>query len=234
MWSFSFPFLVCQVQDVLLIWKLAIPLVTSKSNQQLSVKLPFSFSRQVDFEKNKIIMRQTPRSFQQPVLVVAVLTASILLLFAKRMDFILQQVSAQGMGQYSVSTFAGFRHIDGLNQNFHTDGVSATYAPLSSEIYVTFASNGDLYLVDQNLNRVLKVDANSGVLTTVAGINSANFNGDGMKGSRTALAYPRGVAVLPNGDVLIGDTNSHRVSFHLDNFQETNDILCPHHFTSSC
>nr|CAG4717464.1 unnamed protein product [Naegleria fowleri] len=115
------------------------------------------------------------------------------------------------MGQYSVSTFAGFRHIDGLNQNFHTDGVSATYAPLSSEIYVTFASNGDLYLVDQNLNRVLKVDANSGVLTTVAGINSANFNGDGMKGSRTALAYPRGVAVLPNGDVLIGDTNSHRV-----------------------
>ncbi|KAG2374973.1 hypothetical protein C9374_010347 [Naegleria lovaniensis] len=121
-------------------------------------------------------------------------------------------VSTQGSGQYSVSSIAGFYHVDGLNNNFHTEGVSATYAPLTSEIYdMTFAQNGDMYVVDQNLNRVLKVDATSGAISTVAGINVAAFNGDGMKGSRTALTYPRGVAVLPNGDVLIADTSAHRV-----------------------
>jgi hypothetical protein len=57
---------------------------------------------------------------------------------------------------------------------------------------------GNIYLADQNNNRVRKVDTN-GVITTFAGTGVAGFSGDGGPAAQAELNGPLGVCVAPSG-----------------------------------
>lgn len=89
------------------------------------------------------------------------------------------------------------------------EDVPARDAQLSAGALATDRS-GNLYISDTQAHVVRRVDR-AGLITTVAGIGQASFNGDGMKALVTGLHQPSDVAVDACGNLLIADTANDRV-----------------------
>jgi sugar lactone lactonase YvrE len=69
---------------------------------------------------------------------------------------------------------------------------------------------GNLYIADTQNSRIRKVDL-GGIITTVAGSNSAGDSGDGGPATSAALNQPTGVATDSAGNLFIADTNNNVV-----------------------
>jgi hypothetical protein len=78
------------------------------------------------------------------------------------------------------------------------DGGPATAAHLNmpSDIAIDRTS-GDVYVADMHHNRIRRVDAKTGVITTVAGTGKWGYSGDDGPATQATLAGPAGVAVVP-------------------------------------
>jgi sugar lactone lactonase YvrE len=70
---------------------------------------------------------------------------------------------------------------------------------------------GNLYVADSRQNRVRRIDAATGIITTVAGNGRSGFGGDGGPGHEAALQTPTSLAVNTAGALLITDSANHRV-----------------------
>ena len=80
---------------------------------------------------------------------------------------------------------------------------------------------GNLVILDTDNNRVRVVAARSGRfygqamtarhIYTVAGDGTFTFSGDGGPATKAGLSFPEGVAVDPAGNLVIADTDAHRV-----------------------
>jgi ribosomal protein S11 len=84
-----------------------------------------------------------------------------------------------------------------------TDGIPATLSSVSSPSDVAVDAAGNLYISATGNNRIRKVNASTGVITTVAGNGAFGFSGDGGAATLAALGSPAGVAVSNAGDVYI-------------------------------
>ncbi len=89
---------------------------------------------------------------------------------------------------------------------FSGDGGPATAALLSYPSKVAVDSSGNVFLADQNNNRIRRIDHN-GVITTIAG----GGVGDGLAATSIALNGPRGVAADDAGNMYIAECGSARV-----------------------
>ena len=72
-------------------------------------------------------------------------------------------------------------------------------------------SAGNLYIADTSHHRIRKVDAMTGLITTVAGTGVAGFSGDGGPATAAQLNAPWDVAIDAAGNTYIADTGSHCV-----------------------
>lgn len=116
----------------------------------------------------------------------------------RRVDFVTGIISTVA-GRLSGSGFSG-------------DGGLATSATLSCCVLPTTVDKfGNLYIADAGNNRVRKVDATTGVITTVAGNGTAGFNGDGILATNASLNDPTAVRVDDSGNIFIADTSNNRV-----------------------
>src|SRR3990172_1575272 len=104
-----------------------------------------------------------------------------------------------------ISTFAG------TTGGFSGDGAAATGAQLSYPYGVGVDGAGNVFIADTSNRRVRRVDAGTGLISTVAGTGTFGFSGDGAAATSAQLAAPSGVAVDDAGNVYIGDTGNHRV-----------------------
>ena len=94
------------------------------------------------------------------------------------------------------------------------DGDRATRAELTEPVGLAVDSAGNLYIADAGNNVVRRVDAKTGIITTVAGDYAADqangglggFSGDGGQATSAQLYSPQGVAVDGAGDLFIADT----------------------------
>lgn len=69
---------------------------------------------------------------------------------------------------------------------------------------------GNLFIADSGNNRIRKVPTN-GIITTVAGIGTNLFSGDGGRATNAALNFPLSVAVDSSGNLLIADSANSRI-----------------------
>ena len=75
------------------------------------------------------------------------------------------------------------------------DGGPATSAHLFMPSDVAVARNGDIYIADMHHNRIRKVDAKTGIITTVAGNGTFGPAGDDGPATQASLASPSGIAL---------------------------------------
>lgn len=103
-----------------------------------------------------------------------------------------------------ISTFAG-TGTAGSNG----DGGNATVAELSAPSDVVADTSGNVYIADTGNNRLREVNTTD-VISTIAGVQTGGFNGDGPAIS-AELDGLMGISVDTAGHLYIADTLNHRV-----------------------
>ena len=96
-------------------------------------------------------------------------------------------------------------------KGFGGDGGPANAALLNGPFDVAFDAAGNLYFSDTFNNRIRRVDARSGVITTIAGNGDEGFSGDDGPATRAALNQPYGIAIDRAGNLFIADRLNRRV-----------------------
>ncbi|MEC4888664.1 MAG: hypothetical protein RI101_01260 [Nitrospira sp.] len=114
-----------------------------------------------------------------------------------------QQTDLSGTVRYLVGAAA--------QKRFGGDGGPATGAQLNFPTAVAVDGQGHLYVADTMNHRVRRVDAQTGVITTVAGTGQARFSGDGGPADQAALNEPAALVVDDSGQLYIADQSNNRV-----------------------
>jgi len=117
-----------------------------------------------------------------------------------------QRIRKVAAGSGIITTVAGNGSF-----GFSGDGGTATAAALNDPNGVALDSAGNLYIADLLNNRIRKVTAESGIITTVAGNGSFGFSGDGGTATAAGLSYPVNVALDSTGNLYIADSTNHRI-----------------------
>lgn len=94
---------------------------------------------------------------------------------------------------------------------FNGDGIPATSANLHNPRGVFVDGSGDIFIGDQTSHRVRRVDAATGLISTVAGTGTFGYNGDGIPATSARLHNPRGVSVDGAGNIFIADQTNNRI-----------------------
>ncbi|MBI3663966.1 MAG: hypothetical protein HY234_13070 [Acidobacteria bacterium] len=107
-----------------------------------------------------------------------------------------------------ISTVAG---SPANRSGFSGDGGSATGAFLNHPTCLALDSAGNLYVCDSWNFRVRRIDAATGIITTVAGNGVQGYGGDGGPATNASMNYVYALAVDPQGNLFIGDWVNYRV-----------------------
>lgn len=91
------------------------------------------------------------------------------------------------------------------------DNGLATAATLSIPAHVTFDADGNLYISDKESHVVRRVAATTNIITTVAGVGTDGFTGDGGPATAAQLSEPRGIALDPTGHLYIADSGDSHI-----------------------
>lgn len=134
-------------------------------------------------------------------------------------------IETDSEGNVYAATFASIVHIDplgilrilsGLKRGcgFSGDGGPARDAELCQPFDVVRDRDGNLLVADTNNNRVRRIDAATRFISTIAGTGPTNgfeiwrkggYCGDGGPASEACLNGPAGLAVGPDGELLISE-----------------------------
>jgi len=96
-------------------------------------------------------------------------------------------------------------------KRFSGDGGPADQALLNFPTAVVVDRAGHLYIADTLNHRVRRVDAATGVITTVAGLGQPRCFGDGRLAVEAGLNEPAALAVSDKGVLYIADQSNNRV-----------------------
>jgi streptogramin lyase len=121
-------------------------------------------------------------------------------------DRFINDVRKVAAGTGVITTVAGTGTWD-----FSGDGGRATEAALRSPSGVAVDAAGNLFIADTSNNRVRRVDARTGRITTVAGTGISGYGGDGGPAVGADLLAPYRVAVDAAGNLYITDSGNLRV-----------------------
>ena len=108
-----------------------------------------------------------------------------------------------------ISTFAGTGKAGPT-----PDGAPIASTPLNGPRSMDFDAQGNLWLVTREGNQVFKFDlagSGAGKIHHIAGNGKKGFTGHGGPAKDATLSGPKGIAVAPNGNVYLADTESHSV-----------------------
>jgi len=103
-----------------------------------------------------------------------------------------------------ISTFAGNGEFD-----YGGDGGPARPAGISGPYGLAADSRGNVYVIhDYSVLRHINA---SGIITTLAGLNTEGFSGDGGPPRAAELNVPYGIAVDPAGNIFLADGYNNRI-----------------------
>ena len=116
----------------------------------------------------------------------------------------LAQISLPGPG--FINTVAG----NGTG-GYSGDGGLATKAEIYGPSGLILDSSGNLYFAEFYNQRIRKVTASTGNISTVAGNGTAGYTGDGGAATSAELKNPTGVTVDSAGNIYIADFSNSRI-----------------------
>jgi sugar lactone lactonase YvrE len=96
-------------------------------------------------------------------------------------------------------------------KGYSGDGGPAREAELNEPYEVRFDAAGNMYFVEMQNHLVRRVDAQSGLISTVAGTGSAGYSGDGGPARQARLSSPHSIALDDRGGLYIADIGNHRI-----------------------
>ena len=105
-----------------------------------------------------------------------------------------------------VTTFAG----SGV-AGYDGDGGPAIAAKMRKPSGLFMDSCDNMYIGDEESHVVRRIDAVSGIITTIAGTGTSGFSGDGGPATAANLNRPAGVAIDPTGNLFIAEWGNHRI-----------------------
>ena len=94
---------------------------------------------------------------------------------------------------------------------YQGDGGLATVAGLNSPSGTAFDHAGNLYIADTYNNRVRKITAGTGIITTVAGTGIAGYSGNGTSAINAQLNWPVALAFDSANNLYIADSYNYAV-----------------------
>lgn len=112
----------------------------------------------------------------------------------------LMAMTAEGQGESILRAAVGTGE-----QGYSGDGGPAVEAKLDQPFHCSKDRQGNLYLCDTFNQRIRKVDARTGVITTVAGNGQKGYGGDGGPATQASLNEPYGVLPDRDGNLFIVD-----------------------------
>jgi uncharacterized protein (TIGR03437 family) len=94
---------------------------------------------------------------------------------------------------------------------FAGDGGPANQARLNLPVGVAVDAAGNVFISDYGNQRIRRVAAGTGVITTVAGTGTGGFSGDGGPATSAQINFPEAIAVDKAGNLFIPDSVNHRI-----------------------
>jgi len=99
---------------------------------------------------------------------------------------------------------------NGSHAIYSPDGELATSTPLQPPAIVVVDSSKNIFFSEEyNTGRIRKVDADTGIVSTVVGDGDAGYTGDGLP-AKTAETRPNGFTVDKHGNIFIADLSKIR------------------------
>ncbi len=91
------------------------------------------------------------------------------------------------------------------------DGAPLSGTPLNGPRALDYDGQHSLILALREGNAVYRIDLRSETIHHLAGTGRKGYTGDGGPAVKAKLSGPKGVAVAPNGDIYLADTESHTI-----------------------
>ncbi len=120
--------------------------------------------------------------------------------FADSTFSVIRTIAADGI----ITTICGTAGVNG----YDGDGGPATAAHISAPEDIVVDANGNLFIADTGNNVVRRIDASSGIITTVAGTGVASYDGPDGPAIEMGLNLPTGLTVDAPGNLYLCDTNN--------------------------
>ncbi len=97
------------------------------------------------------------------------------------------------------------------DSDYNGDGMPATEASLAGPSGLALDADGNLYVADTFSGRIRMIAKDTGIISTFVGDGSGFRYERGANERATALSRPYGIAITPEGYVLITDSDNHLI-----------------------
>jgi streptogramin lyase len=105
-----------------------------------------------------------------------------------------------------ISTVAG----NGIKGNSGLGG-PATQASFTEPVGVAIDPDGNVFISDQVLMQIYRVDRKTGLINLIAGNGTGGFFGDGGPAVQALVNHPNSLSFDPDGNLLFSDANNNRI-----------------------
>jgi trimeric autotransporter adhesin len=110
-----------------------------------------------------------------------------------------------------VNTTTGFISTVAGNGAPYSSSGPATSTGVGIALGIAVDASGNIYIADSSDSRVLKVNAATGVMNSIAGTGTAGYSGDGGPATSAYLDAPAGLSLDTGGNLYIASSGDSRI-----------------------